>query len=57
MGRNSHKSNHQIYLYLKSGVKSIEELYKKVHEAIRKDCDRKKRGPKKDPKRDHTKYK
>ena len=57
MGRNSHKSTYQNFYISKAGVKSIEDLYKKVHEAIRKDCDRKKRGPKKDPKRDHTKYK
>lgn len=30
----------------KAGVKSVEELYKKVHEGIKKDCDRKKRGVK-----------
>jgi large subunit ribosomal protein L5e len=40
----------------KSGAKSIEELYKKVHAEIRKNPDHVKRGVKASPKREHTKF-
>lgn len=39
-----------------SGAKSIADLYKKVHEEIRKNPDHVKRDAKKDPKREHTKF-
>jgi large subunit ribosomal protein L5e len=35
------------------GAKSVEELYTKVFEDIRKNCDRVKRAAKANPKRDH----
>lgn len=41
----------------KNGVKSIEDLYKKVHDEIRKNADRVKKGDKKDFKREHSKFK
>jgi large subunit ribosomal protein L5e len=40
----------------KSGAKSVEELYKKVHEEIRKNPDHVRREAKKDPKREHKKF-
>jgi len=40
-----------------SGSKSVEDLFKKVHEEIKKNSDRVKKGVKKDPKRDHKKFK
>lgn len=40
----------------KSGSKSVEELYKKIHAEIRKNPDHKKREVKQNPKRDHTKF-
>ena len=38
-----------------SGAKSIQDLYKKIHEEIRKNPDHVKREAKKDPKREHAK--
>lgn len=40
----------------KSGVKSVEELYKKVHAEIKKNSDRVKKAANTKPKRDHTKF-
>jgi large subunit ribosomal protein L5e len=40
----------------KTGSKSVEELYKKIHAEIRKSPEHKKREAKKNPKRDHVKF-
>ncbi|CAD8069000.1 unnamed protein product [Paramecium sonneborni] len=39
-----------------AGVKSVQELFKKIHDEIRKSSDRVKRAAKQNPKRDHTKF-
>lgn len=40
----------------KAGAKSVEDLYKKVHEEIKKNADRVKKAANPKPKRDHTKF-
>jgi len=58
--KGTEKQNVQFKRWLetlqKSGAKSIEDLYKKVHAEIRKNPDHVKRGEKQSPKREHTKF-
>lgn len=58
--KGTEKQNVQFRRWLetlqKTGAKSIEELYKKVHAEIRANPDHVKRAEKKDPKREHKKF-